>query len=723
MIDKATAEKIKESADIVEVVSDYVHLTRRGANFMGLCPFHNERTPSFSVNKIKNFCYCFSCHKGGSPVNFIMEKEGISYQDALRQLARKYGIKIEERELSSEERQAQSERESMFVANEWAMNKFCEYLTDTDEGRNVGLSYLYERGVTDESIRNFKIGYAPDANVLESQARQDGFNVDLLITLGLLGRSENGRVYDRFRSRIIFPVLNAAGKVVAFGGRDLKGAKAKYINSPETPVYHKSNELYGLHQARTEMGRQDNCYLVEGYMDVIGMWQSGIKNAIASSGTALTDAQIALIHRFTHNVTLVYDGDAAGIKASLRGIDMLLAQGMDIKVLLLPEGHDPDSFSHKVSPEEFRNYFESNSSDFISFKTQVLLKDSNDPLSRTKTARSIVESLGSIPDKIKRNIYIQECSRLLGIDEQVLSYETDSYVHHLAIRRHTNTPASVAGSSKDVRDHEDTNSTLNSNEPTPSSQLILLERNLARLCVRYGMMPFVSDDRGEESHRKPYDRAELILDYVERELKIDGIELHDKLSAKLIHKLYEMRTDFKEDEKRYENYLLEKRNKKFEKEISELSMTNMSIPEIELAERKLQEKLDLEYNSSLRDYAASWPGKILISHEDDELRIPASEMIADHYVLSRYHHKTGTVVSEADRLPELLPRALNELRAGMIEQQIIEINNEIGNCNDDAERCMKLMKQLSEIQQLRKDFAYYNGERILATKSISHNNQ
>lgn len=338
MIDKATAERIKSAADIVEVVSDYVHLTRRGANYMGLCPFHNERTPSFSVNKNRNFCYCFSCHKGGSPVNFIMEKEGVSYHDALLYLADKYGIKVEERELSDEERNAITEREGMYVANEWAMKRMQANLMTTEEGKTVGLQYFYSREVTDEAIREFRLGYCLDTgHDLVDAAHHAALDMDVLKRVGLIGTSGSGRNYDRFHGRVIFPILNSSGKPIAFGGRDLKGGPAKYINSPESAIYVKSNELYGIFQAKSEIVKQDRCYLVEGYMDVIGMWQSGLRNVIASSGTALTDGQIALIHRFTNNVTLIYDGDAAGIKAALRGINMLLSHKLNVKVLLLPE--------------------------------------------------------------------------------------------------------------------------------------------------------------------------------------------------------------------------------------------------------------------------------------------------------------------------------------------------------------------------------------------------
>lgn len=724
MIDKATAERIKDAADIVEVVGDYVHLVRRGSNYMGLCPFHNERTPSFSVNRARNFCYCFSCHKGGSPVNFIMEKEGIGYQDALRQLARKYGIKIEERELTDAEREAQSKREAMYVANEWAMNKFIHFLHESSEGHDVGMAYLYERRITDEAIRHFKLGYAPERSVLEKMARAEGFNPEILVELGLLGKSQSGQYYDRFRGRVIYPVLNAAGKVVAFGGRDLKGhSPAKYINSPESAIYCKSNELYGLHQARSDMGKQDLCYLVEGYMDVIGMWQSGLQNAIASSGTALTEAQIALIHRFTGKVVLVYDGDAAGIKASMRGIDMLLAQGLDIKVLLLPGGHDPDSFSHTVTPEQYRQYFEQNAVDFLKFKAQVLLKDAADPMRRTEAARSMVKSLGSIADKIKRNIYVQECSKLLNIDEQVLSYQADIYAHKLAEERNARrkgiTPPKQSEVSYDAGKEDEEREKVITAAP-PSAHLVRLERNLLRLCVRYGMVPFslVEELRqgAEEVSEEDKCKTVMLLDYVKGELDADNIILSDRQCARMLDELYAMRDDFHRAEEAYSASLLKQREAIFSNEVDKLLNEEMSVSDLEAAERLLQQRLDDKYYHDMFEYASRWPGIRLTSHEDDELRQLASAMIAEPYQLSRYHSKTGNMLSETERLTELVPRAINELRGGLVEKEITEVRRAIATAENEEQQT-ELLQRLSELQEIRKNFAFCNGERILSTRS------
>lgn len=370
-IDSETVRKILDTADIVDVVSDFVNLKRRGNSYIGLCPFHNERTPSFSVSKARGYCKCFSCGKGGSAVGFIMEHEQLSYGEALRWLANKYNIEIEEEELTPEQLAAATERESMLALNDFALAHFENNLTDTADGKAIGMSYFRVRGLTDAAIKRFRLGYALDRrDALSSDALGKGYSEKLLLDTGLCGKSDRGTLYDRFRGRVIYPVFALSGKVLAFGGRTLRKEKdvAKYVNSPESIIYHKSNQLYGLYQARRAIVAADKCILVEGYMDVISMSQRGVENVVASSGTSLTDGQISLIHRFTQNVTVIYDSDPAGIKASLRGIDMLLAEGLNIKVMLLPEGEDPDSFAQSHTLEEITDYMNSNETDFLRFK-------------------------------------------------------------------------------------------------------------------------------------------------------------------------------------------------------------------------------------------------------------------------------------------------------------------------------------------------------------------
>ena len=426
-IDRETVQRILDVADIVDVVSDFVSLKRRGSSYLGLCPFHNERTPSFSVSKSKNICKCFSCGKGGSPVNFIMEHEQMTYQEALRYLAGKYNIEIKEHEMTDEERERETERASLLAVNEFALRHFEYNLNETDDGRNIGLTYLQQRGVNEAMIKRFHLGYALErSTALYDEAKRKGYNEKYLVDTGLCIRTDAGRVYDRFKGRVIFPVFSVAGKVIAFGGRTLKKDLAKYVNSPESTIYTKSKELYGLYQAKQAIVKHNKCILVEGYLDVISMHQSGIGNVVASSGTSLTDGQIRLIHRFTDNVTVIYDGDAAGIKASLRGIDMLLREGLNIKVLLLPDGDDPDSFAQSHTSTEVEEYIASNEVDFIQFKMGILLQGlENDPIARSRAIGDIVQSISVIPDAVTANVYIKECSRRLDIDERVVALEVE----------------------------------------------------------------------------------------------------------------------------------------------------------------------------------------------------------------------------------------------------------------------------------------------------------
>ncbi|MDE6270203.1 MAG: DNA primase, partial [Muribaculaceae bacterium] len=427
-IDQETVRQILDAANIVDVVSDFVSLKRRGANYIGLCPFHNERTPSFSVSPARGICKCFSCGKGGSPVNFIMEHEQMNFQEALRYLARKYNIEIREHELTDEERAAESERESLFAVNEFALEHFRHNLTDTEDGRDIGLAYFRERGINDEMIRRFYLGYALDrSNALYNAAKAKGFEDKFLVKSGLCIQSEERHtIYDRFKGRVIYPVHSISGKVVAFGGRTLRSDKqvAKYVNSPESEIYHKSSQLYGMFQAKRSIVEKGKCILVEGYMDVISMHQVGITNVVASSGTSLTEGQIRLIHRFTENVTVIYDSDPAGIKASLRGIDMLLAEGLNIKVLLLPDGEDPDSFAQKHTTREVEEYIAANETDFIRFKTRILLKDAaDDPIRRASVINDVLRSIAAIDDLVKTQVYLAECARNFGVAEESLGLQ------------------------------------------------------------------------------------------------------------------------------------------------------------------------------------------------------------------------------------------------------------------------------------------------------------
>jgi len=430
LISQTIIDKILDTANIESVVSEYVTLRRAGANLKGLCPFHDDKTPSFMVSPAKGICKCFACGEGGNAVQFVMKIEQVGYVEALKILGKKYGIEVEEKELSPEQRQSQNEREAMFAVNEWASKYYHELIHNSVDGRALGLNYFHSRGFRDDIIAKFRLGYSLDKwDALYKEAIKKGYKEEFLVKTGLCFKRDNGQVTDKYRGRVMFPWFNVSGKIVAFGGRVLdsrtKGVSQKYINSSESIIYSKGRELYGLYQAKKQINKEDRVFMVEGYTDVLSMHQCGIENVVANSGTALSEAQIRLLHRFTNNITLLYDGDEAGIHAALRGTDMLLAEGMNVKILLLPDGDDPDSFARKHNATEFKEYVEQHQTDFIIFKTNLLLADAGrDPLKRAKLTQDIVYSISVIPEEIVRASYIHECSELLGIEEAVLLRQT-----------------------------------------------------------------------------------------------------------------------------------------------------------------------------------------------------------------------------------------------------------------------------------------------------------
>ncbi|MCD8742338.1 DNA primase [Mucilaginibacter roseus] len=427
MITKATVDRIMEATDIVEVIGDFVQLKKRGANFIGLSPFSNERTPSFTVSPAKGIFKDFSSSKGGSAITFLMEHEKFSYPEALKWLAKKYGIEVEETVDTNENREEANHRESLMIVSGFAAKFFQDSMWETDEGQSIGLSYFKERGFTPETIRKFELGYSPDQwEAFTSAAIKEGYQAQFLEETGLSVKRDNGSMYDRYRGRVMFPIHGFTGRVIAFGGRTLKSDKSvpKYVNSPESEIYHKSSVLYGLYFAKKAIRDEDNCYLVEGYADVLSVHQAGIENVVASSGTSLTVEQIRLIGRFTKNVTILYDGDAAGIKASLRGLDMILEEGLNVKVVSFPDGHDPDSYVRNVGTNAFKTYIDQNKKDFILYKTGILLKEAgNDPIRKAGVIREIVESIAKIPDSIKASVFVKECSHIMQIDERALLSE------------------------------------------------------------------------------------------------------------------------------------------------------------------------------------------------------------------------------------------------------------------------------------------------------------
>ena len=502
MIDQLTIEKILDAANIVDVVSEFVTLRRRGVNYVGLCPFHNEKTPSFYVSPSKGICKCFSCGKGGNVIHFLMEHEQMSYWDAAKWLARKYGIPYSERELTDSEKALQNERESMFITNQFALDFFKDTLLNTDKGRAIGLAYFRKRGFRDDILDKFFLGYCPEEpDALARAALAKGFTKENLIKTGLCYERENdGQLRDRFHGRVIFPVHSISGKVVAFGGRIMSSdAKvAKYVNSPESIIYSKSRELYGLYQAKQAIVRKDRCFLVEGYADVISMFQSGVENVVASSGTSLTPGQIRLIHRFTNNITVLYDGDKAGIKASLRGIDMLLAEGMNVKVLLLPDGEDPDSFAQGRGATAFQEYIDTHQVDFIRFKVNLLMEDaSDDPYSRSELIKSITQSISVIQDPIVRSVYITECSQIMKIDERLLINDVNRRQREQAQAAPQPTPQPAAPEEEQTAEPEPAESPESTDEKAPEPQLSDQDklRQDIRALKREGLGPMMDKER------------------------------------------------------------------------------------------------------------------------------------------------------------------------------------------------------------------------------------
>ena len=532
MIDHNTVQKILDAAHIEEVVGDFVSLRRRGVNLIGLCPFHNEKTPSFTVSPAKNICHCFGCGKGGGPVNFIMEHESLSYVDALRYLAKKYGIEIVEKEETAEEIARRSSRENMFALNAFALKYFSDTLHNTEEGRSIGIGYFRERGFRDDTINKFQLGYCPDRfEAVSVEALKEGFSRQTLIDTGLCTENQRGGLTDRFRGRVIFPVHTVSGQVVAFGGRVLKKTDntAKYVNSPESEIYHKSNELYGLYFAKNAIQRADVCYLVEGYTDVISMHQAGVENVVASSGTSLTTGQIRLIHRFTSNIVVLYDGDAAGIKASIRGIDMLLEEGMNVEVVLLPDGEDPDSFSRSQDSSQFIDYINRHKTNFILFKTQLLLGEAgNDPIKKAALIGDIVESISKIQDTIKQAIYIKDCARQFDIREEVLIKEVAKRQKSHA----ANAPQATAVQENAAVEHE----TAGGAKARPYT--FKEERQLLRYLLRHSNDIIEIKSNGE---RIPI----TVIDYIAGSIEADGIPFQYPLHIQILDEALSCTTDLR----------------------------------------------------------------------------------------------------------------------------------------------------------------------------------
>ncbi len=682
MIDQLTIEKILDAANIVDVVSEFVTLRKRGVNYVGLCPFHNEKTPSFYVSPSKGICKCFSCGKGGNVIHFLMEHEQMSYWDAAKWLARKYGIPYNERELTDSEKALQNERESMFITNQFALDFFKDTLLNTDKGRAIGLAYFRKRGFRDDILEKFHLGYCPDEpDALARAALAKGYTKENLIKTGLCYERENdGQLRDRFHGRVIFPVHSIAGKVVAFGGRIMNAdAKvAKYVNSPESIIYSKSRELYGLWQAKQAIVRKDRCFLVEGYADVISMFQSGVENVVASSGTSLTPGQIRLIHRFTNNITVLYDGDKAGIKASLRGIDMLLAEGMNVKVLLLPDGEDPDSFAQGRGATEFQKYIDTHQVDFIRFKVNLLMEDAaDDPYSRSELIKSITQSISVIQDPIVRSVYITECSQIMKIDERLLINDVNRRQREQAqAAAQAPRPAQSADENGQnpepattESDNPDTPDTPSEPAPQPEisaedklrqqvralkreglGPMMDKERLLSQLIVRYGgkvMCTF----RNEEDQEQDMTVGQFIVG----SLQNDGLEFR--------HPVY----------------------KRF----------------VELMAEHLEEK---DFNSE----------KFFMSHPETFVSLTAASLMEERYQLSTIF-KDNKPVEDGQRLLQLTRHIMADYQMEVLRLEIKEIEKQMQDPStlESTEKLMELQRRYKQLLSARAELSKVLGERVV----------
>lgn len=681
IIDQPTVDRIIDAAEIVDVVSQFVTLKRRGVNYVGLCPFHSDSKPSFYVSPSKNICKCFACGEGGSAVHFIMKHEQLSYYEALKYLAQKYNIEVQERELTAEQKEAYNERESLFIINEYARDYFVNTLHQHVEGKSVGLSYFKERGFREDIIKKFQLGYSLEQrDALTTTAIQGGYKKELLVKTGITLEGDNYLV-DRFRGRVMFPIHTLSGKVVGFGGRILKKAEntGKYVNSPESPIYSKSNELYGIYFAKQAISKSDSCFLVEGYTDVISMHQAGVENVVASSGTALTHGQIRLIHRFTENITVIYDGDAAGIKAALRGIDLLLEDGMNIKVVLLPSGEDPDSFARKQNAESFNRFIKDNEVDFIRFKTQLLLSDAgNDPIKRANLITDIVDSISVIPDNIIRAVYIKDCSMLLNVDERILVQEVNKkrlvYLDKASQQRPARPTSNVQQQASSPMDMPPPDfmvpDDIAGGPATPSAPIQAVrrtspydryERNILYFVVRHGMEKIV-DQTDEKAVREAGDMAQMsVLDYV-----------------------------------------------KFDLERDNLWFVNETYKQV------LNEAVSKQHDTDFL------PSRYFIAHPDSEISQLAADLISDRYEQSKVHTKQfgedvrfeDTPLAEEKHLSKNVPWVLTELKNAYIENKLAELMAQLEK-EKDFEIMRTLLVQIKELKEIKNVLAKVLGERVV----------
>ena len=658
MIDRATVERIKDAANIVEVVSEFVTLRRSGANYKGLCPFHNEKTPSFYVSPARGTCHCFGCGKGGNPISFIMEHEQMTYPEALRWLAQKYHIEIHEREQTDEEKREQSERESMFIVNEWAAAYFNNLLHDDPDGIALGMQYFRSRGFRDDIIKKFRLGYdLNDRHALANTARSKGYNEDFLLKTGICYRNDRGELIDRYAGRVMFPWIGVSGKVVGFGGRLLdartKGVNQKYVNSPDSEIYHKDRELYGIYQAKKAIAKDDRVYMVEGYTDVISMHQCGIENVVANSGTALSLHQIHMLHRFTSNITLLYDGDAAGIHAALRGTDMLLSEGMNLKVLLLPDDDDPDSFARKHTAADFKQYIEEHQTDFMEFKTDLLLKGVRDPLKRSEAINSIVKSISLVQNQILRDTYLHDCAVRMGMNEATLINTMNKFIRE---GREAKTQPTVGSEPPSAIQVAPPTATVAS----PLQQASKVEMMLTAMVIRHG-------------HEVIYDNVEdadgnlislNVAQYLDYNLNVDGLKLANPIFARILQEAVQHSLDADFNAERF--FIHHE-----DINISKVA-TNLSTDRYQLSQHTQDEAQPLN---------------------EQEKQLRATEHI--------------------ENIRKQLEHLLNDFRMDYLEHHLKELQKQIATPGIASDRLQTLMTEYKEAQVLRNKLAKMLGNNIV----------
>ena len=662
MIDHATVERIKDAANIVEVVSEFVTLRRSGANYKGLCPFHDEKTPSFYVSPARGMCHCFGCGKGGNPIGFIMEHEQMTYVEALRWLANKYHIEIRERELTDYEKREQSERESMFIVNEWAMKYFQDKMQNDPDGIAIGMQYFRSRGFRDDIIQKFQLGYdLADRRAFAVAALGKGYKEEFILKTGICYKNDRGELIDRYAGRVIFPWIGISGKVVGFGGRLLdsrtKGVNQKYVNSPDSEIYHKDRELYGLYQAKKAIAKEDRVFMVEGYTDVISMHQCGIENVVANSGTALSIHQIHILHRFTSNITLLYDGDAAGIHAAMRGTDMLLSEGMNLKVLLLPDGDDPDSFSRKHTAADFRKYIEEHQTDFIQFKTDLLLRNERDPLKRSEAINSIIRSISFVVNPILRDTYIHDCSVRMGLNEATLINTLNGFIRNNREER-TSEEARATQQQQRIQTPQPTVS-----QTTPLEQASKVERMLVEMIIRYGDTIIYNNVETEDGGVMNLNIAQ----YIDYNLSVDGLKLANPLFATIL-------------------------------------------------EEAVAHSQDEGFNAE----------QFFIHHENMDVSRIATDLCVDKYRMLDEQKTTANAepknkdelkAEEENRIENLRQQTehlLNDFRMDYLEQRLRQLQVQISQASADHERLMQLMEEYKTAHELRSKLARLLGNNIIA---------